>query len=456
MSPSVYTLLIVESPVLAGIIQRISPPSVYVVATGGFCWKPGFDSKTSKLKATADPKKQNIRDELKEQAQWANNVVIATDLDPAGDFIAWSIYRFLKKPGIKRTTIKNLSKSGVETMVNEARETDFSRLEYRLKNRFLILDEWKKTSQLPEFDLAGLIASFGHKNKFSHFKDEHGRLFASSDPVQFGFDEWLTIHRDTTEPAFRQCQPLSTPNLLEMAVNGTVAGRYSEAQELLQALFQTRLQFSGESLISYPRSNARAFYSETWARLRRQYLTFGSQNQLKPVFMQETAEPDTPHESIHPLSLDLTPDRVKGELPENLAGLYRLIYNHTVRGISIPARLSQTYLHNFYPGVHFYPADATNKTKDTSVAVSPCFTVADLCEKLSRAGITGAGTIGKKLDKWIAKGWITINHGVVSPGNPVIKKLDNAGKYEEKFSQMQQLSEQPGLSPATVRKVLTS
>lgn len=85
---SVYTLLIVESPVIARHIQQISPSSVYVLATGGFCWHPSYQAKKNTLKAVADPEKRSFRKELSEQAQWANRIIIATDSDPSGDFIA--------------------------------------------------------------------------------------------------------------------------------------------------------------------------------------------------------------------------------------------------------------------------------------------------------------------------------------------------------------------------------
>jgi DNA topoisomerase IA len=59
--------------------------------TDGYLWKPRYNSDTETLTAIADPKKRKLRKELKSISDWAAKIIIATDKDPAGDFIAWSL-----------------------------------------------------------------------------------------------------------------------------------------------------------------------------------------------------------------------------------------------------------------------------------------------------------------------------------------------------------------------------
>jgi hypothetical protein len=454
VSKSVYTLLIVESPVLARMIQSVCPSSVYVLATGGFCWRPCYDSSESKLKAQADPEKRSFRNELKKQAQFANRIVIATDQDPSGDFIAWSTARYLKRSGIQRGNLQNISRKGILSMLSDVQEIDFSRLETQLKNLFLIRHEWNRSS-LPDKALAGLTAIFGTSGKYRHFLNQNGELYHSSGELSCSQDELIPVQPVSSSNHIPVHKPLSTFDLFSPAMAQNLGENYREVQLLLQQLFQTELQFSNESLISYPRTSARAFYSETWETIRSQYMKIGPVSELKPLFLQEIADPDLPHESIHPFNLAFTPDEVKGELPQKVGHLYGWIYHRTLSCITLPEPLKISYTNELYPGFYFY-RDIEEEDPAGTTSLRPCLTVSDLGIALNKLNIAKPSAIGKNLDEWEMKKWIRIEGEIVKPGDTILKHLNNANSFLNKLTELKSLSENKSLSIETVRAVLAS
>ena len=455
MKGSVYTLLIVESPVLAQIIQKLSPPSVYVLATEGYCWKPRFDVEQQKLIAVADPAKRAIRKELKEQSQWANSVIVATDSDPAGDFIAWSIARFMKANTVKRGRIHSLSKNGIISMLSDLQEIETDRLETKLKNRYLIKNEWYRNKQLPDYQLSGLISTFGEPLPYSHFIDENGIRFRSSQPIKATPDEYIEVKSVNNGNHFPIFHPLSTFDLISTAVSSGLALNFFDAQALLQQLFETTTDLSNRSLISYPRTDARAFYSETWENFQIQYLKLGSEGRLKPTFLRDIAEPETPHESIHPLDFSTKPSDVKGELTSNIGDLYALIYDSTIKSITIPDTLNHSYNNELRPDVYLYPQN-NEFTTDSNHSIRPCNTVAELGYRLNEMGVLRPSEFGKSLDDWIEKGWIRVDQEIISPGRSILQNMHKAGSLKRMLTQLQKLSDNSSLKVETLREIFTS
>lgn len=455
MDTSVYTLLIVESPTIAGIVQRMCPSSVYVVSTDGYCWRPKYDFSTLRMKAVADPDKRDIRKELKEQSKIASMIVIAADSDASGDFIAWSVSRFIKSSNIKRGRLQNLSKKSIYSMLDEALELDETRLETRLKNRYLIYRLWPQYAEISDMQLAGLISVFGTEHAFQSFLDERNSLYGSTSPVRCRFDEWISIRAVQNSNHYQIVKPLSTFDVLEYIPTENLTSSYYDAQLLLQQLFQTVLPFSGESLISYPRTSARAFYSDTWNDMRRLYLKIGSVNELKPIYLQEIADTELPHEGIHPVDLTLEPDFVSGELPKNIGKLYQWIYEQTIKTLSMPKPLEQSFMSDLNPDTIFYPESAVSSPSD-SHSIRPCLTLSDLGIRLNEIGVAKPSDFGKTVDSWISKEWIRVENSVALPGRQVLKNLDAAVSLHQKLKKLNHIKEESALLPETVVEIITS
>lgn len=454
MNTSVYTLLIVESPTMAGIIQKICPPSVYVLSTDGYCWRPKYDTAAHQLKAIADPNKRDLRKELKEQSKIANTIVVAVDSDASGDFIAWSLSRFIKSSNIKRGQLQGISQSSIHSMLSETTELDEFQLERRLKNRFLIQNLWTKYAEISDFQLAGLISVFGANQYFHSFLDEEGSLYQSTEAVHCNFDEWMSVRSEKKSNQFKTVKPLSTFDVLEFLIAHDLTSTAYDAQLLLNQLFQTILPFSEESLISYPRTSAQAFYSDTWTHMRKQYLKRGSVNDLKPTYLQEIADSESPHESIHPIDLSIQPDSISGELPKNIGNLYKWIYDQTIQSLSMPEPIEEALVSDLNPNVAFY--STSSKNTEQTQSIRPCLTVSELGIQLNNLGVIKPSNFGKTLDEWISKGWIQLNEHVVTPGKPVLRQLDHANSLQEKLFELNRLKEESTLKRETVVDIITS
>ena len=142
--PAEYTLLIVESPTLARRLKDLVPDSVYVISTGGFLWKPLFDRNSGRLKKKAIADKRPIRNQIREEAKHAVHIIVATDSDPSGDFIAWSLHKDLKSSRIRQGQLTSLTRPAINKMLTEAETTDFRDLHRRLENRFRIKQLWSE------------------------------------------------------------------------------------------------------------------------------------------------------------------------------------------------------------------------------------------------------------------------------------------------------------------------
>ncbi|PWN07092.1 toprim domain-containing protein [Rhodohalobacter mucosus] len=453
MSNSIYTLLIVESPVMARLIQNVAPSSVFVLSTGGYCWKPEYDPDRNRLNAVANPDQAVFRKELKEQSKWAGNIVVATDTDPSGDFIAWSLSRFLKSSLLKRGKIRHISKAGIIQMLSETTELNASHLEERLKNRHMIRTLWHRASSLPEPDMAAVAAAFSGKLPYQTFADENGYTFKSTHAVYASPDEWFPVSPDPALDEFRNYRPLSTFDIIEYAVQHGVSDTYTEAEQLLFSLFQHRLHLCNESLISYPRTDANAFYSETWEGLHTRFLQTGADTVFKPGFLRETADPNIPHESVHPLRLDLTPDRVKGELDTKTGELYRLIYHYTLRSLSMPEPLDQPLTNDLMGDACFYTAEKRDKSETESLR--PVCTVSDFGKRVNKLGFITPSVFGTRINEWIDKEYITVENRLVLPGRKVLPMMKRSEYYLQLLLELKSASRE-NLEPETVKRILTS
>jgi len=458
VADSVYTLLIVESPVIAGILQSVSPQSVYVLATGGYCWHPSYKRSSGKLTAVADPEKRSFRKELKEQARWANRIIIATDSDPSGDFIAWSLARYLKPRPVLRGYLKNLSKNGVRRLLDEVQELQAEQLENRLKNRFALLGLWSEQKHLPDMQLAGISAMFGTPAAYTHFAEynEDLQTYRSSESIESMYGELHTFHRESEEKKWRISQPPSTFDVVEHAYTQSFATGFRDAQSLLQTLFETVLPHSGNSLISYPRTTANGFYSESWESIRQQFLKISREIRFKPTFLQNSIDPESPHESIHPLRLSATPDEVAGEIHSRLGNLYKWIYNQTLQAIQLPEMLEISYSSELNPGLYLYPLQAPSAPGSKQITVHPVFTISDFGKGLNRLGVCKPSGFGNRMDEWVYKKWIRIEEGAVKPGTALKKHLNRAAEFRSILTKLNGHMQSGSFSAETVRRILTS
>lgn len=450
---SIYTLLIVESPVIGRIVQQLAPSSVYVMSTSGYAWKPVYDAEKHQLKAIADPDQIGFRKELKQQASWAGNVIIATDPDPSGDFIAWSLYKFLKDPSVKRSYIQHLGRRGIERLISSAEVIQPNLMEQKLKNRSLIRHQWKQRGNHPSMEVAALASIFTDHFPFRNFQDQSGRLWRSNRPIRCTPDEWIPLKDQVNELEYHTYDPLSTFDLLQIAVEKELFHSLGNAQETLQQLFTHTLNFSEDSLISYPRTAANSFFSETWSELQNQFFKVQSENEFKPVFIRNIAGSNIAHESIYPLNLNLTPNKVSGELLSTLRDLYKIIYDQTLKAISVPKEKYNSYQSPFHPDINFYCPDSDSDSP--SAELMPVRTLAEAGSILNSMGVQSPSSFGKNMDRRQREKYLEIEDRFLKPGKYLTPYLNNGPVYAEEIGKLNKLSENADLSSETIHATLS-
>lgn len=451
-----YTLLIVESPVIGRIVQKLVPSAVYVMATGGYAWNPVYDSANQRLKKVADPEKRNFRRELRNQARLAARIIIATDNDPSGDFIAWSLATFLYPHPVHRSFLRNLTRSGILKLLQNVRELNIGTLATELRNRYLIRDLWHQQPGLPDYYAAALAALFGSPLQTDHFWDEKKTLYRSTSPLACDSAQLLRLARTDPGSSWEQATPVSTYDVVEFLYASKISNSFEDAYLLLRQLFESQLPSSSASLISYPRTRSRGFYNETWANLYTRFLQTGFPREFTPPFLRNSLSPEAAHESIHPLDLRMLPGQVRNELHSDRAALYEWIYERTLRAVTLPYQPDPVYQAEFQPDLYFYPAEGGRASHNSEVVtVSPCMTIAGTGSALSEMGVMKPSRYAAELDKWLFKKWITVDGSVIRPGSGLYSYLGSAARFRQIFRRLRSLTGKP-LGSETVSAILSS
>lgn len=450
---SEYTLLIVESPTIANRLRDIVPDYVYVLSTSGFLWKPLYDSKKGRLGRKAIPEKLEFRKELRREARYAVHIVVATDSDPSGDFIAWTIHKEFPSKSIKRTHISSLSYSSVMRRLKNAHSIDFSTLFIRLQNRFKIRQFWSEAYPKISMKDAGLLAVFGGELALNTFISDNEDHFFSESPANVTLDCSQITANQSSETGWIIYRPLSTFDVAGRLKQSSGLESFSSAQELTQRTFETTHPETGEGLITYPRTEARSFYSDTWQDLQKEWIKEKSLNEFMPDQLQDLTNPAKSHDSIRPLRLDVLPAWVDSHLPSEIGQAYRIIHSHTLKSIRLPEACTNVY--------KWMDNDLKFMTRSTvqysSINLRPFLSVSELGYQLCKLGVLRPSGFGIFIDSAIKERTISIK-----PSGEVIfnRAIKNSVHYGSKFSvilkKLRGAADDTELTDETIRQILTS
>lgn len=454
MTAHPLTLLIVESSVIADRIRKIAPPFLTVYATKGYLWHPIFDEKILQLRKKADPNKVSLRKELKEQAQWASKIVIATDSDPSGDFIACTLAQHLRRCTPLRTNLNSISRASIEKSVNSAVPFEPKRVLKALEAKYLIRNYWKR--YYPDLTLleAGLIVLFGTDQFHKTFESENGLLFESSVPIQLSLEKEIAVEPVPDKKGWEDNLPSSTFDIVPLVQKSLQRKSYSEAQEILNRLFVQLDPESGDGLITYPRSAENRFYSDSWQRMQEQWVYFENLDRFRNTTLRDTLHSEAPHEAIHPTDLRHHPDRISKSIPKELANVYELIYRKTMSAITIPETEKTTFSSQKYPKVTFISKE---EQPIKSVNLRPVFTVSEIGALLENMGVLKASGFGSFLDRALESNLIFIqDNGVASPGKAILSSLSMAAGLKSQLLQLRRFSTDSDHSVETLQKIFSS
>jgi DNA topoisomerase IA len=295
-----HTLLIVESPEIARRIDRLSIPYLTTFSTDGFLWWPKLTSKSDRLSLKARTEQNGVekRRELKELSSSPIKIICATDHDPAGEFIAWSVERYLKRSCIHHA-LNNLSKSGILQLIQESNRAR-QQPEPNVLHGLMLLSEIDYN--LP---LELLLVLF---EDIKHFSEYYLPPTDPSDFISFAKNH-LT----------KECVTLSK---LLAEMHDETGLTFRELYEDTWSLF-----LHPKALITYPRSVNRGFYQETWNQLpmrSEQGISALCLSNIRPV-----AQRDSAHESIRVADLSIHPKETRKWLSKTQRAIYSYIWNQT-------------------------------------------------------------------------------------------------------------------------------
>lgn len=452
-SVSEYTLLIVESPTIANRLRDIVPDYVYVFSTSGFLWKPIYNYKNGRLGRKAIQDKLEFRNELRREARYAVHIIVATDSDPSGDFIAWTIHKEFPSKSIKRTHISSLSYSSVLHRLKKAFTIDFSTLFIRLQNRYRIRHLWSEA--YPEISMkdAGLLAVFGGELALKTFLSDREVQYFSETSITVTLISTQISARQSSETGWIISSPLSTFDVISRLKRSTGLKTFSGAQALTQRTFETIHPETGEGLITYPRTEARSFYSDTWQDLQNEWIKEKSLNEFLPEQLHTLTKPDKPHDSIRPLHLDVLPAWVESHLPAEIGQAYKIIYFHTLKSIRLPVACSTVYKWGD-EDLRFMTRSSIQCSK---INLRPFLSVSELGYQLCKLGVLRPSGFGNFIDRAIKENTISMNpSGEVIPNAGIKNRLHNGSKFSIILKKLRDAADDTELSDETIRRILTS
>jgi len=426
---------------------------VYVFATGGFLWTPNYTPGNGRLGKRAVPDKLDLRNELRREASHAVNIIVATDSDPSGDFIAWTIHKELHPKKIKRAHLTSVSSSDLSRLLRTASAIDFSNLFTRLNNRFRIRQLW--TEKYPGITVrdAGLIAVFGGSIDLSDFQTEELQPVFSSQHVSTSFKHSQIAAVRSSAPGWIVPNPLTTFDIVARLRQTPGLRSFKNAQDLLQRTFEATNPQTGEGLITYPRTGNRSFFKSAWSNLQHQWIKNRSLNEFMPEQLRTTAPTQEAHDAIRPVHLDLLPEWVETHLSSDIGVAYRLIHSHTMNCISFPNPASSVFRQ--VDGDVQYISVAP--LKNVSIKLRPFLTAAELGYQLGRLGVLRPSGVGIFLDDAIKRDKIAIlESGEVIPGDAIRNNLERGPLFSAILKEMRDVADNPALTDETIRRILTS
>lgn len=439
MKQSRYRLLIVESAVLARGLRELNIPGLEVLSTGGYAWLPEMKTGSGgrlELRARANPEPPQLafRRELRSKAGLAADIIIATDADPSGAFIASCISKFLKHDArLRRGYLTQLSAAAVQQLLDTAApmsnaaapdtNADFLRRYFLMRQR-LRTNSLRKLNQLgyalpPECDVIALLLAIDRlqAEKAQHFivyGDGFQAYVQSLESVQL-CDSMMKLSpvSSVQKPVYPPPeQPLSTAFLGEFDPADLKIDSYDALQHQLNLLFSVKTD-TGAAPVSYPRTASRAWTCETWDQLSPALMRADNcgAEKLRPAFMRRlhTPEAGTGHQALHITSFRNTPHQMRRFLKPPALALYSRVYESTRNALSYPDALPPGSLLQDKTGNRYLTKDdqLTRALQAERLTFEPIIPLSDLLQSLLDSGWVKASSLGRTADALCAHPWLS-------------------------------------------------
>ena len=448
----ISTLLIVESPTIANIIDGFRLPGLEVAATAGYSWKPKPDFRKGTLKGIASPELLPVRNRIRLAASRAYRIILAADTDPSGEFIAISLAEELKNKRLYRGYLNLLSPPGVSLCMERALPYKPGATRALLNRLYVnakllpglspIISRSARTNpsgkgNSPLSVVLGKLALypfFFSERGFTRFKSDR-RYFTSYKPVPSVHGREIETGIISGDQGFYHIyRPWNTGRFISNFNKSEYqTGHFTRVQEILNWLFTTVPYETGSGLITYPRTHAAGFYRATWQQEYERLICFNPAEAILPVSLWSITPDEAAHEGLRPLSMEITPSDIRPLVRKNIFEAYSLLFEATSAAFRPPVK-SNSPVYSDKKGsiftkepLHIYKgnnlsSDDRSESYERALQLAPVSSLDDLIEYLSLHALMPASAIGLTLDTLITDGWIRISGYNVLPG-PQLEKI---------------------------------
>lgn len=384
-------LVVVESPTKAKTINKYLGRGYTVVASMGHI----RDLPKSKLGVDVEHgfapdyqpiagRKKVIR-QLREAAQTASDVFIATDPDREGEAIGWHVAQELggRKRKFHRLMFNEITRRGVLEALKHPGEIDARMVDAQQARRVLdrlvgytvsplLWDKVRRGLSAGRVQSVALKLICDREREIEAFRaEEYWNLFArlaaavppefeaklirqGAEPVRVRTGEEaerllavleslpFTVGAVATKERRRSAPPPFITSKLQQQARFPVKKTMMIAQQLYEGI-----ELPGEGavgLITYMRTDSTRVAEEALADVRAQIAaTYGSEFvPERPNYFRAKADAQDAHEAIRPTSMEYEPDAVRPYLTPDQYTLYRLIWNRFVASQMAPAVFDET------------------------------------------------------------------------------------------------------------------
>jgi len=408
MPASGYVLFIVESPVIARIIQRYQIPGLEVIPTNGYAWFPEIDSSKKQLKFRANPDLRDFRTELKKKAGWASKIIIATDDDSSGGFIAAAIARYLKGVAVFTTQLRAVNRYETEQAIENAsiytQDADkqlYFYFTFRNKMSAEVKQKYGHSVSLEQYLVSLILQSAVNT---SHWYSENGHLFRSAQPVNADYGKRMKISFKEIGIFYETPpHPPSLADIMMPSMNGFETSYLS-----LKKLFVFHSSELKQGLISYPRTAARYYRASVWEYLSAGFLKADPGFTAIPKTMRRTG--NSGHPAVHVLHPDITPNEVRPYLRKEQYEYYKRIYNRVKTSLQIHPNYKKMCVYYSDSNTFLYCASNPDKNHEP---VFPLYTLSEFMQSILNTGCIKPSALAKVMDSLIKNEIINVEHNPV-------------------------------------------
>jgi hypothetical protein len=508
----ISTLLIVESPTIAKIIDGFNLPGLEVVPTAGYSWKPHADFVKGTLKGRAGPEMLPVRNRIRTAAAHASRVYLATDTDPSGEFIAMCLARELKNKRLFRCYLNLMSPRGVTESMGMALPYQTGATQ-ALLNRLYLNEKLTaglprsfyttkesasaQKSTIPLSLLLGKVALCSYFFTERNFQEFHcdGLRFTSVKPVLALSGSEIVINKtEVTRKIYDLYPPWNSAEFIcrykpgekdKSTVTGYeshtgrkngydsfTGGHFNIVQHILNRLFTTVPDDIGTGLITYPRTHSSGFYRATWQNEYERFIRMYPAEEFLPAPLWTITPDVAPHEGIRPLDMNLLPADIRPLLGKDLYDAYTFIHNAAATVFRKPASVEAVQFIDEFENVYVnipsnfkgnvkYRLDQSSEMQFNTLKLTPTTSSIDLIGYLTRYALMPASAAGKTLDNLIGDRWITLSDDQVSAGDQLwnslslISKSGEIGHILETMAELVSTSEHPSQLDDLIHRMIT-